>query len=115
MRPLLLVLLVACSGGPSDGDMPLTDAASNINCNPAVNISGNHGHVMVVTREDLAAGMNKTWDITGTAGHGHMVTLEGEVMLGLDGPGVGTQTFSTVGGTMQVHSHIVDVYCTAQP
>lgn len=38
-------------------------------------IAANHGHALVVSRADLSAGEEKTYDITGSAGHAHSVTL----------------------------------------
>jgi hypothetical protein len=39
-------------------------------------IGQNHGHVLQVTMADVNAGVAKTYDLTGTAGHAHAVTLE---------------------------------------
>jgi hypothetical protein len=39
-------------------------------------IGQNHGHVLQVTLADVSAGAAKTYDLTGTAGHAHAVTLE---------------------------------------
>jgi hypothetical protein len=38
-------------------------------------VGQNHGHVFVVSAADVRAGAEKTYDLTGTAGHAHAVTL----------------------------------------
>jgi hypothetical protein len=39
-------------------------------------VGQNHGHVFQVTMADVTAGVAKTYDLTGTSGHAHAVTLE---------------------------------------
>lgn len=41
-------------------------------------IGQNHGHVLEVKPADVLAGVEKTYDLTGSAGHGHAVTLGAE-------------------------------------
>jgi hypothetical protein len=38
-------------------------------------IGRNHGHELVVSPADVKAGVTKTYDLTGTSGHAHEVTL----------------------------------------
>src|SRR5690242_13655428 len=38
-------------------------------------IADNHGHVLVVTKDDVAAGADKAYDIQGTSDHPHTVTI----------------------------------------
>ncbi len=46
-------------------------------------VGQNHGHVFLVTLADVNAGVAKTYDLTGTAGHGHAVTLEPDLLARL--------------------------------
>ena len=39
------------------------------------NIGGNHGHTLTVSVADVNAGNDKTYNIEGTAGHSHQVTV----------------------------------------
>jgi hypothetical protein len=39
-------------------------------------VGTNHGHVFQVSLADVNAGVSKTYDLTGTAGHPHSVTLD---------------------------------------
>ena len=41
-------------------------------------VGQNHGHVFVVSSADVTAGADKTYDLSGTAGHAHSVTLGAE-------------------------------------
>src|SRR5690348_1155420 len=38
-------------------------------------VGTNHGHVFQVSAADVAAGVEKTYDLTGSAGHAHSVKL----------------------------------------
>ncbi len=46
-------------------------------------IGKNHRHVLVVPFEDVKAGVEKSYDISGASGHQHTVTLSPEQMKGL--------------------------------
>ena len=43
----------------------------------------NHGHVFQVSLADVKAGVSKTYDLTGTAGHAHSATLDAAVFTRL--------------------------------
>ncbi len=38
-------------------------------------VGSNHGHVLVVSPDDIAAGVDKTYEVKGSAGHNHRVTV----------------------------------------
>lgn len=38
-------------------------------------ISGNHGHSLLVSKNDIDAGAEKTYSIQGSSGHGHEITI----------------------------------------
>jgi hypothetical protein len=77
--PLLPRVAEACGGShPKQAaaaavDAPLKGAA----CGERIvaRVGQNHGHVFVVSAADVAAGVDKTYDLTGSAGHAHAVTL----------------------------------------
>lgn len=64
-------------------DAPVTSSDAGIDGPPpscamngtAVLIGANHGHAMTVPKADVAAGIEKTYDIQGTSAHPHSVTL----------------------------------------
>lgn len=73
-----------------------------------VEISANHGHDMVVSKEDVEAGVEKTYDIRGTSGHVHLVTLTAANFATLAANGA-VQVNSTEEGSF--HFHEVSVSC----
>lgn len=70
-------------------------------------IASNHGHVLLVTKQDIQSGVQKTYDIQGTAMHAHsvVVTVAMFAMLQAD---TTVMLTSTVGGS---HSHAVTIAC----
>src|SRR5262245_3503932 len=74
---------------------------------PNTVIQSNHGHVMMVTLADVEAMANKTYDITASAGHTHMVTITaaqfGQIKSG--------RTLTLTSTTAVGHSHSVTVMC----
>lgn len=71
-------------------------------------IGGNHGHVLMVSKEDVAAGAEKTYDIMGTASHTHAVTVTAAMFVTLQA-NTSVMMTSTVGNS--THTHTVTVMC----
>lgn len=102
--------VLSCSSsddGPSDNPNP-----SGANClenGTNINIGGNHGHALTVSVVDINAGVDKTYNIEGSADHSHQVTvtaanfntLKANMQIGVNS--------TTVGG----HSHSVTVSCAS--
>jgi hypothetical protein len=70
-------------------------------------ISGNHGHSLTVSVADVNAGVDKTYNIAGSAGHSHEITVT-------------SANFSTLSNNNQVvvssttengHTHSVTISC----
>ena len=76
---------------------------------PKVEIGSNHGHALTVPKADVAAGVEKTYDIQGTATHPHSVTLTAANFADLlqDKQVIVT---STTNGTTP-HSHTITLSC----
>ena len=72
-------------------------------------ISGNHGHSLIVTMADITAGVQKCYDVAGTAGHSHYITLMPADFTMLAGGGTVTK-FSCNGGD---HQYVIS--CAANP
>ena len=104
-------VLVACGSDNTTTDAPRQiDAAAAGNCaanGTAVAIAANHGHVLVVSKADITAAAVKTYDITGTAGHAHSVTVTAANFAALAG-NTSIMVTSTAGGG---HTHMVTVSC----
>ncbi len=102
-------LLAAC-GGDDDGGG--SDATADRNCavnGTTVTIGSNHGHVLMVSASDVAAGADKTYDITGSSDHAHMVTITAAQFATLQSNANGSlMVTSTSGGG---HTHSVTVLC----
>jgi hypothetical protein len=100
----------ATSAGTTDAGTTAADgdtAASGCEMDPSVMIATNHGHTLVVPLADVVAGAEVTYDIQGSSGHAHSVTLTAAHFTMLQG---GTQV--TVTSTLgDGHDHDVTVAC----
>ena len=94
---------------PPDGG-PAPDAGHAASCtkNGTVStIGANHGHVLVVSKADVAAGTAKTYDIRGAATHTHSVTVTAAIFAQLKGNTTVTMASSLDAG----HAHSITVMC----
>jgi hypothetical protein len=67
---------IGAAGCGSDDSGPAAPAGSGCQtAAAAVEIDGNHGHTLVVSAADVAAGVANTYDIRGSSTHYHEVTL----------------------------------------
>lgn len=98
--------LVACGGDSGPADATPGNCVAN---GTHVDISGNHGHVMVVSKTEITAGVSKMYDISGGAGHSHFVTIGPNLFAMLQSNTAVTAT-STAGGT-DGHTHTITVTC----
>jgi hypothetical protein len=106
-------LLVACSNKIVNSTPPdaATDAAAR-SCTAngtTTTIGGNHGHVLMVSKADVVAGVDKTYDITGAATHAHSVTITAALFTMLRNNTMIMIT-STSGGN-PAHTHAIAVMC----
>jgi len=93
----------SASGGTGGGGGP---SCSN---DVVAKISNNHGHALSVPMADILAGVEKTYDATGTAQHCHQVTVTAQDFATLKSGGVVTK-FSCNGGD---HEYVLS--CGAAP
>jgi hypothetical protein len=103
-------LLSGCSddGGGTPSDAP--SGTGNCNANgTTVAIGTDHGHSLVVTKADIAAAASKTYDIRGSSGHTHSVTLTMAHFQALAANQI-VMVQSTPGG-IDSHTHSVRVSC----
>lgn len=99
--------LAAACGGTSGGAMQTPPAGNCLANGSTSQIGGNHGHVLVVTKADIAAGVAKTYDIQGSASHTHQVMLTAADMVALQKNMEAQETSTTDAG----HSHSIAVIC----
>lgn len=104
----LLASLGACDsddgGGEPDGNPGGANCVAN---GSTATIGGNHGHMMTVTKADIAAAADKTYAIMGTAGHPHSVTITAAQFATLAANTSIQVTSSSDAG----HTHSVSVAC----
>ncbi len=71
-------------------------------------IAANHGHVLTVSKEDVVAGVEKTYPIRGTAGHAHNVTISAALFTMLKN----NMTVTSVStAATDLHAHGITVMC----
>lgn len=95
------------AGCGDDGGGGTVDAPATVCTAPTAAIGTNHGHVITVAIGDVNAGADKTYDITGTGGHPHMVTVTAAQFTQIKS-GMTVTVQSTSGGG---HTHSVTVQC----
>jgi hypothetical protein len=101
-----VAFLVGCSSSDDAGDDDGggKDCAAN---GTTVTIGGNHGHALVVAKGEVAATVDKTYDIKGTADHTHSVTVTAALFTTLKA-NTGVMVTSTSGGG---HTHDISIGC----
>ncbi|MDW3209574.1 MAG: hypothetical protein R8N23_06900 [Reichenbachiella sp.] len=105
-----LLSLWNCSDNSEDEmDMGM-DGDSSKSCidnGTSISIDGNHGHSLTVSKADVDAGTAKTYDITGSSGHSHSVTVSSSNFASLkDNTSVNIDSTSGDG-----HTHSITVSC----
>lgn len=65
------ILSIAMTRRASAADAPVPGALTRV----IARVGKNHGHVFTVPLADVTAGVERTYDLTGTASHPHAVTL----------------------------------------
>ena len=102
-----LPLVASCGGDDDGGDATDGQAGDCLANGTSTVISSNHGHVLAVSAADVEAGVEKTYDISGTAGHMHEVTLSAAHFAMLQGNDSITVQSTSSGD----HTHAVTVNC----
>jgi hypothetical protein len=98
-------VLMACGSDDDEGMEP-----SEPNCvsnGTTATITNNHGHTINVSMADVDAAVDKTYDISGSSSHPHMVTITAAQFATLKG-NTAVSFVSTSGGG---HTHNVMVTC----
>jgi len=102
------VAVIAGCGG-DDGGGGSVDAPAASCTTPTSAIGTNHGHTITVSLADVNAGVDKTYDITGSSPHTHMVTVTAADFTAIKA-GTTRMVTSTSGGG---HTHAVTVMCVS--
>jgi hypothetical protein len=96
--------LTGCGSDDDDGGGGDPNCVAN---GTNATIADNHGHTLNVAKADVSAGIDKTYDITGSAGHAHSITITAAQFATLAANN-SVQVTSTSGGG---HTHAVNVMC----
>lgn len=110
--------LLSCSGSDDSGPAPRPDPDPDPDPTPSGNclqngtnstISANHGHSLTVSKDDVAAGTQKTYQLSAanTDGHMHTVVLSSSDFSSLSTNQSISKTSTSQGG----HTHNVTVSC----
>lgn len=112
--------LLSCSGSDDSGPDPGPDPGPGPGPTPSGNclqngtniaISANHGHSLTVSKEDVAAGTQKTYQLSAADTDGHIHTV---VVTSGDFSTLATNLRVTKTSTTQVgHTHNVIVSCAS--
>lgn len=104
------VAALAACGGDDGGGADAAPAGRNCQTNgTSATISSNHGHTITVTANDVASGADKTYDIMGTSGHSHSVTITGAQFQSLQSNGNGSIMVTSTSSAG--HTHDIVVLC----
>ncbi len=85
-------------------DSPAASCSMN---GTSVAIGSNHGHTMTVSKAEVAAAVEKTYDIQGTSAHPHSVTVTAADFAKL----ANNMDVVVMSTTNSMHSHSVTVRC----
>lgn len=101
--------LFACSsgddgGGDDDGSNQQGNCVAN---GTTVSIASNHGHSLTVSQAEVTAAVDKTYDIKGTSGHSHSVTITAALFAMLKA----NTAISITSGSGDGHTHQVSIGC----
>jgi hypothetical protein len=104
----LPLVLPGCASGDDDGGDTGDGAGGDCLADGTqATISSNHGHLIAVSAADVEAGVEKTYDISGSSGHMHEVTLTAAHFAELQ-----ANTSITVQSTSSGdHTHAVTISC----
>lgn len=95
------------AGGSGNGGAGGSTGGSGGATGCSADIVSNHGHQLNVSEADIAAGVDKTYDIQGGAGHAHSVTVTAAHFASLgDGGSVSLTSTNALG-----HEHSITVSC----
>ena len=111
-----IAMVVGCGGSTGGGDPSQPDASSGgpdgraaacLTNGTVSTIESNHGHVLLVSKADVTAGAEKSYDITGTADHPHTVVVTVDMFNKLKANTAATMMSTTDAS----HAHTVIVMC----
>jgi hypothetical protein len=106
----VLLVLQACGGGGGGSGPGFVSAKCSAT---GAAVSSNHGHSLLIEAADLDLTTSKSYNIQGTAGHNHTVTLSAGNFATLKAGGTVTIDSSTTNAPAPfgLHFHTLTVTC----
>jgi hypothetical protein len=104
-----VLFIQGCGGGggySGSAPAPAPSPTPSTTCSGS-NITGNHGHAIVIQKTDLDSSTAMTYSIMGGASHDHTITLTPTMLTQLK---AGTMVTTTSSTTLS-HNHDVTVTC----
>ncbi|MCL5244208.1 hypothetical protein M4I21_00195 [Cellulophaga sp. 20_2_10] len=105
---ILLFVVLSCSSDDNSKDEEEGPRGNCIENGALTTVVGNHGHALDVTKQDIINGTTKTYNLEGSAGHMHMLTITTENFTSLKTNNAITIATSTNAG----HAHAITIGCT---
>ena len=108
--PLLIAAIIGCSNsdeGAGNSNPTPTTQSKCLENGALGSVELNHGHSLVISKEDVFAAKRKTYDIQGTADHNHTLTVTSENFTAMKSRGLADIYSSTDND----HRHSVFVRC----
>ena len=96
------IVLAGCGGAD-----PTPAGGNCLNNGTTATIQSNHGHALTVTKADVAAKADKSYEIMGTSAHSHTVMITAAQF----GTLAQNQSISVSSTTTAGHTHTVSVSC----
>jgi len=104
---IVLCLFFSCSNTDTAVDETSVPKGNCLENGTKITISGNHGHILPVSKAEVVASTSKTYDIQGIAGHTHTVTLTSEDFTTLK-----TNLSIVIPSTTDAgHTHAITIAC----
>lgn len=101
--PFVLLATNCSTSDPLPNTNPNTGPKSCLDNGTSSDISANHGHDLTVSKDDVQAGVPKSYSIGNGVGHDHNVTITASQFSSLKN-NQSIQTDSTSGGGGHIHS-----------
>ena len=98
---------IALIGCGDDSGTAIVDEPSCIDNGTDVSIGSNHGHTLTVSKADIDRGVDAIYNIQGSSGHNHSVTITADQFLELQA----NNSISVSSSSDNDHTHFITVKC----
>ncbi len=110
---LAVVALIGCSSSDDESENPDPKGTVLSKCleNGALgNIEQNHGHSLIIPKEDIAAAKEKTYTIQGFSDHDHTITVTTPDFTNMKNMNA-SRVVDIYSSTENDHRHSVTIFC----